>query len=610
MLKQKVRNRWVIEGDENSKFFHSSIKRKYNKNNIRGLNIDGDWNENPTEVKSTIKNHFKKNFSSKNSNRSCLLDWFSPDGPDPITGPTVGQLMISEANDLEQKFCENEVWEAIKEYGCSASFVTLVPKKSEPTSLSDYRPISLIGNYYKVIAKLLSNRLRKAVPKLVGHEKSAFKRGRNILDGALIANESLDYLKQTRSKSLIFKVDFEKAFDCLSWEFLLEVMEFMGFGIRWRHWILSCLSSASISVIVNGSPTSEFNLARGVRQGDPVSHFLFILAAEGLNALTKAAVNYIYSLMLKLEVTKFVSPISNMRSKLYGVGVNSSEVELMAKRFGCNHDSLPFIYLRLPVGAKLNKISSWEPVIDKFTKRLSDWKARTMSIGGRLTLVKSVLNCLPLYFFSLFHAPPCVIKKLESVRCDQINATVVSFKNSFSIAVGDGCKTSFWSDIWVGSDTLKNRFGRIFRLEQNPNVMVRDRINQDGSGNWEWSRQPTGRIKSQFEDLVAAISDTKLNSKDDTWAWNLNGNGKFTTKKLSCLLDSKSLCVGSNFTDTLRNNLVPKKVEVFIWRARKNRIASLIELDKRGIDLHTVRCPLCDDDVETVNHALLFCKHV
>ncbi|XP_071700012.1 secreted RxLR effector protein 78-like [Rutidosis leptorrhynchoides] len=126
---------------------------------------------------------------------------------------------------------------------------------------------------------------------LVGYDQSGFVKGRNILDGALIANETVDYLKQKRIKSLIFKVDFEKAFDSLSWEFLMEVMEFMGFGEKWRRWILTCLKSASISVLVNGSSTNEFTLDRGVRQGDPLSPFLFIIAAEGLNALAKRAVS-------------------------------------------------------------------------------------------------------------------------------------------------------------------------------------------------------------------------------------------------------------------------------------------------------------------------------
>ncbi|XP_071699624.1 uncharacterized protein [Rutidosis leptorrhynchoides] len=100
--------------------------------------------------------------------------------------------------------------------------------------------------------------------------------------------------------------------------------------------------------------------------------------------------------------------------------------------------------------------------------------------------------------------------------------------------------------------------------------------------------------------------------KEDTWRWTPGSNGIFTTKVLSDLVDSNILSSngsnGSN-SETLRNNLIPKKVEVFVWRARKLYLPVLVELDKRGIDLHTVRCPLCDDDIETVNHSLILCKH-
>ncbi|XP_071705407.1 uncharacterized protein [Rutidosis leptorrhynchoides] len=346
-------------------------------------------------------------------------------------------------------------------------------------------------------------------------------------------------------------------------------MEFMGFGVRWRHWILSCLKSTPILVLVNGSLTSEFKLERGVRQGDPLSPFLFILTAEGLNALTKAAVNSnlfvgseigsdkicvshlpyaddtIYfvewssqnfrNLMKLLKYFELTSglKVNYKKSKLYGVGVNNCEVETMAKQLGCDFDTLPFEYLGLPIGSKSNKISSWEPVIEKFTKRLSDWKAG-----------------------------------------DHIDSIGVSFKDSFSKSIGNGYNTRFWSDNWVGSSTLKNRFRRLFRIDRDPNAMVKDRINRNGCGLWEWIRDPAGRTRGQFQELCDLIAGTRLIDKPDSWVWKLGGN-----------------------------------VEFFVWRTRKKRIPSLIELDKRGIDLHNVRCPLCDDDVESVDHDILFCKH-
>ncbi|XP_071700056.1 secreted RxLR effector protein 78-like [Rutidosis leptorrhynchoides] len=160
---------------------------------------------------------------------------------------------------------------------------------------------------------MLSLCLRKVVPRLIGSEQSAFLGDRYILDGVLFVNEVVDELKRNKRHGIIFKVDFEKAFDSLNWNYLLEVMKCMGFGSKWQKWIGSCLNSASISSLINGSPTPEFKLSRGVRQGDHLSPFLFIIAAEGLNILTKVAVDK--GMYKGVEVCS--SRISNMRMTLY-----------------------------------------------------------------------------------------------------------------------------------------------------------------------------------------------------------------------------------------------------------------------------------------------------
>lgn len=109
----------------------------------------------------------------------------------------------------------------------------------------------------------------------------------SILDGVLVANELLDYMKRKKQKGSIFKVDFEKAYDCINWNYLFSVMEQMGFGNKWIGWIRACISSASTSILVNGSPTQEIKFSRGIRQGDPLSPFLFLIVADGLNVAMK-----------------------------------------------------------------------------------------------------------------------------------------------------------------------------------------------------------------------------------------------------------------------------------------------------------------------------------
>jgi hypothetical protein len=111
--------------------------------------------------------------------------------------------------------------------------------------------------------------------------------GRQILDGILIANEIVDEAKRRKKEILLFKVDFEKAYDSVDWNFLDFVMQKMEFHNKWRRWISECLKTTSVSVLVNGSPTKEFGMGRGLRQGDPLSLFLFLLL-QSFNMMKRA----------------------------------------------------------------------------------------------------------------------------------------------------------------------------------------------------------------------------------------------------------------------------------------------------------------------------------
>ncbi|GJR18938.1 RNA-directed DNA polymerase, eukaryota, reverse transcriptase zinc-binding domain protein [Tanacetum coccineum] len=175
--------------------------------------------------------------------------------------------------------------------GTNSSFITLIPKIANPIHINDFRPISLIGMQYKIIAKVLANRLSKVIDKVVCKEQSVFISGRFILDGPLMLSEIMSWYKKKKRNLMFFKVDFEKAFDTVSWKFLDHMLSSLGFGNKWRKWINACLHSARASVLINGSPTSEFSIKRGLRQGDPLSPFLFIIVMEGLHIALQNAVS-------------------------------------------------------------------------------------------------------------------------------------------------------------------------------------------------------------------------------------------------------------------------------------------------------------------------------
>ncbi|GJY96661.1 reverse transcriptase domain, reverse transcriptase zinc-binding domain protein [Tanacetum coccineum] len=553
MLHQKARIRWDVEGDENSKFFHSFMKRRNNKCNLRGLLVNGVWYEDPMIIKAEMARHYRSLFSEAGKSRPIFCS------------SKVGRISVDDAQRLEMILSENEVWEAIFgcggdkasepdgfnfkfirkvweiikpdllgavawvwEYmkisrGCSASFVTTIPKVADPIGLGDYRPISLIGCYYKIIAKLLAERVKRVVGDVVGEVQKMFIKARYILDAVLISNETMEFLK-----------------------------------------------SSSMSILVNGYPSEEFGLERGVRQGDPLSHFLFILAAEGLNAIvSEAAEKGIFRGVVCFEEVSGLR-VNYNKSNIYGIGLNEEELTEMARWMGYGVGEFLFTYLGVPVGENMRRIKSWGPVVEKFKKWLTDWKAKTISFGGRLTLVKSVIGSLPLYHFSMFRV-----------------------------------------DRWVDNQRLCDRFPRLYHLDRRKESSMLEKgswVNGTWCWEWDWIREIRCRINKELEELLGVLQNVIiLNDYRDKWRWTLGEDRKFTVKDLSRLVEEKIIHADSGGQETLWNKLVPKKVNIFVWRALKGRLPVRVELDRIGIDLDSVLCPSCNNKVETCAHCLTTC---
>lgn len=330
------------------------------------------------------------------------------------------------------------------------SFIALIPKVDSPSSPTDFRPISMVGCLYKIIAKVLTARLQSVIGDLIGENQFAFVKGRQIMDCSLIVNEVIHSLNYRGVGGFVLKVDFEKAYDSISWNFLDLVLQKMGFGSRWRCWIKACITTASMSVLVNGSPTKEFLMNRGLRQGCPLSPLLFNLTAEALSLVLKNATRLgmftgasisndrdrISHIQFADDTVIFCEPseeqilsirrilrgfqiaarlkVNFNKSRLFRVGIDAATTERCAEMISCMTDSFPSLYLGLPLGDKLNYVTVWDPIVKKFEKQLAGWKARKLSIGGGLTLINSVLSNLPMYYLSLFSMPVTVAHKLEA----------------------------------------------------------------------------------------------------------------------------------------------------------------------------------------------------
>ncbi|XP_071688984.1 uncharacterized protein [Rutidosis leptorrhynchoides] len=163
---------------------------------------------------------------------------------------------------------------------------------------------------------------------------------------------------------------------------------------------------------------------------------------------------------------------------------------------------------------------------------------------------------------------------------------------------------------------LKDKYGRIFRLEQDELATVADRIRWSGSEwvfTWCWTRSPSGRTPAELSEMELEISIMQFhNEHQDSWTWSLSNNSSrhFNTCDLSRIIDDISLNTESAGTETLKNYLLPQKFGIFVWRAKMRRLPVRVELDKRGMDLDSLLCPRCNDTTESVDHALFLCKYV
>ncbi|GKA48309.1 RNA-directed DNA polymerase, eukaryota [Tanacetum coccineum] len=203
-----------------------------------------------------------------------------------------------------------------------------------------------------------------------------------------------------------------------------DVLISFGFGPKWSSWIRGSLSSGKASILVNGSPTTEFHLYRGLKQGDPLAPFLFLLIMESLHLSFSRAVEAGIFKGYMIDPSTTLSHLfyaDEPKSHLLGVGIPDNCVSEAAKSIGCLIMKAPFKYLGILVGDNMSSKKAWDETINKMKKRLSRWKLNTLSVGGRLTLLKSVLGSTPIYNMSIFKVPKSVLNYMESLRRNFFN---------------------------------------------------------------------------------------------------------------------------------------------------------------------------------------------
>eukprot|EP00253_Pinus_taeda_P004755 PITA_04755 len=334
----------------------------------------------------------------------------------------------------------------------NSSFIALIPKQEIDQTPNRFRPIALCNVIYKIISKVAANRLKPLLLSLVSGEQSGYVEGRQILNNIIQVHEVVHTLTSKRKARMIMQLDIAKAYDKLSWKYIRKILIAFGFDHNWVRWILALITSASFSIPVNGSPSETFTPSRGLRQGDPLSPFLFILMMEGLGKAIKHAkiVGKIRGIQLSdngqaLTHQQFVddtmlqgipivkeslaykqilnefSMASGMetnlsKSKNFFFNTNITIQRNMSRILGFQRDSLPLKYLGVPLTAKPLHKSIWELMISKLQEKTRKWKIRSLNLAGRLVLTNIVLKSIPIFMLSSIPAPKRILHQMRSIQ--------------------------------------------------------------------------------------------------------------------------------------------------------------------------------------------------
>ncbi|CAN1833195.1 Putative ribonuclease H protein At1g65750 [Linum perenne] len=339
--------------------------------------------------------------------------------------------------------------------GWNDTHVVIIPKVSNPEMVSQFRPISCCNFRYKIISKIMASRLKDWLPSIVSELQAAFTKGRAIQDNIMIVHEVIHFFKNRATKlqwDMMIKMDMMKAYDMVDWTCLEKILRTMGFASTWCDWIMECVKTVKFSVLVNGAPTEQFSPSRGIRQGDPLSPFLFIILSNSLSVLinSKGESGAIKGIKLnskcptlthvlfaddtilfgEASVTEALAFKDTMElyGKMTGQKVNHQKSSIMFSRktpvalqdrirsiLGF-HDITPFgKYLGVPSEWGRSKKEVFEFLLIRMRNLGESWKSLMLSPGGKEVLLKAVYQSIPTYIMSCFLLPKTITNKMDSL---------------------------------------------------------------------------------------------------------------------------------------------------------------------------------------------------
>ena len=478
--KQASRLSSIKLGDANTKYFHHKVNARRRKNHIQRLRHGHGWAINHDDKASVIQDHFSK-FMGHPPARQHDINW------DELNLPS------HDLSGLDATFTEEEIKHAIHQMsfdkapgpdGYTGAFfrscwdivkvdivnaanafhslrtnslallnsanVVLIPKKDGAEAITDFRPISLIHSFAKIIAKVLALRLAPHMSSIVSPTQSAFIKRRSIHDNYMAVRNAIRRYHNSKLPTIFLKLDIAKAFDSVRWEYLLTLLNKLGFPSRWQDWIAALLFTSSTRFLLNGIPNAPIKHGRGLRQGDPLSPLLFVIAMDPLQKLLDLATEKGHLSRLRGRTTQirasmyaddtaiFVKPtredilamaeLLTLFGEASGLKTNFQKSKIIPIRCeGLNLNEIlagspteiscfPTKYLGLPLTHQRLRRVDFQPLVDKTVSKLTAWNGRQINPVGRSTLVKAVLTSQAVYFLTSLRAPKETIKDIDRQR--------------------------------------------------------------------------------------------------------------------------------------------------------------------------------------------------
>ncbi|RVW35470.1 Transposon TX1 uncharacterized 149 kDa protein [Vitis vinifera] len=528
--RQKAKVKWVKDGDCNSKLFHKVANGRQNRNFIKFLeNERGLVLDNSESITEEILLYFKKLYSSPlgESWRVEGIDW-SP-------------ILEESASRLDSPFTEEEI------------FNTIFQLDRDKTSGLDGFTIAVFQDYWDVIKEDLVRVFTEASTRSTTRDHPLHSRcfcSRETNSGCiLIANEIVDEKRRSGEKGVVFKIDFEKAYDHVKWDFLDHMLEKKGFSSKWRSSMRGCLSSVSYAILVN----------------DVLSRML--LKAEERNLLEASGEEELHTLKSLLLVFGQISGLKvNLdKSNLFGINLDQNHLSRLALMLDCKASDWPILYLGLPLGRNPTACGFWDPVIEFQLQWLQKSRGcKGTFFGQGLGKAKEII---------LLAGMQCASRGLkgfgdweDTFKESLWHQVILSIYGTHSN--GDGERIRFWEDLWWGDQIFKDQYPRLYRVVMDKNSHISSILGSSRPFSWNFNfrRNLTDSKIEDLECLMHSLDCMNLStSASDARSWSLLSSGLFTVKSFFIALSQMPDSSPFFPTKFVWKSQVPFKVKAFVW---------------------------------------------